>query len=72
MGKVPNSHCYQNDLLIATVGVRKLVEGCYKQSKTWPSKNKCTILTHEIDGFGFKIHYKGAKLLCTKQMQSKI
>ena len=71
--KLPNTHCYLDDILIATVGSedeqKKLVINVLKTlddeglAIKW---EKCTFLTHNIEWLGFKIDAKGTTLLIHK------
>ena len=64
--QLPNTHCYLDDILIATVGSedehKKLVINVLKTlddeglAIKW---EKCTFLTHNIEWLGFKIDVKG-------------
>ena len=71
--KLPNTHCYLDDILIATVGSedehKKLVINVLKTlddeglAMKW---EKCTFLTHNIECLGFKIDAKGTTPLIHK------
>ena len=71
--KLPNTHCYLDDILIATVGSeeehKKLVINVLKSlddeglAIKW---EKCTFLTHNIEWLGFKIDAKGTTPLIHK------
>ena len=71
--KLPNTHCYLDDILIATVGSedehKKLVINVLKtlDDKGLAIKwEKCTFLTHNIEWLGFKIDAKGTTPLIHK------
>ena len=71
--KLPNTHCYLDDILIWTVGSedehKKLVINVLKtlDDKGLPIKwEKCTFLTHNIEWLGFKIDAKGTTPLIHK------
>ena len=71
--KLPNTHCYLDDILIATVGSkdehRKLV---FNVLKTLDDEGlaikweKCTSLTHKKEWLGFKFDAKGTTPLIHK------
>ena len=71
--KLPNTHCYLDDILIATVGSedehKKLVINVLKTlddeglAIKW---EKCIFLTHNIEWLGFKIDEKGTTPLIHK------
>ena len=71
--KLPNTHCYFDDILIATVGSedehQKLVVNVLKTLDDeglgikW---EKCIFLTHKVEWLGFKIDAKGTTLLIHK------
>ena len=71
--KLPNTHCYLDDILIATVGSeeehKKLVINVLKTlddeglAIKW---EKCTFLTHNIEWLGFRIDAKGTTPLIHK------
>ena len=71
--KLPNTHCYLDDILIATVGSKdehkKLVINVLKtlDDKRLAIKwEKCTFVTHNIEWLGFKIDAKGTTPLIPK------
>ena len=71
--KLPNTHCYLDDILIATVGSeeehKKLIINVLKTlddeglAIKW---EKCTFLTHNIEWVGFRIDAKGTTPLIHK------
>ena len=71
--KLPNTHCYLDDILIATVGSedehKKLVINVLKtldDEELAIKWEKCTFLTHNTEWLGFKIDAKGTTPLIHK------
>ena len=77
MEKLPNTHCYLDDILMATVGSedehKKLVINDLKTPDDeglaikW---EKCTFLTHKIEWLEFKIDAKGTTSLIHKSIRN--